>query len=378
MFGSTMMIDGILVFLLTILLTQMIQKYAAKLGMLDIPNNRSSHIEPTPRGAGIAMFVSYMLVLLLFHTTFVLSHGGFFIGMLLIFLLGFYDDLKGTSPKLKLIIISVATLFIFLMDGLEITTLGYWFGFEVHLPYLIALVMTIFAVAGFTNALNLVDGLDGLAGSLSLVILGSLYYIGYVYNDQFIMIVSSFVIISLLAFLLFNWYPASIFMGDSGSLVLGFIISALSIKAISYVSDTTILFIAAVPIIDTIIVMTRRIQRGLSPFAPDKSHFHHKILMLRGSVDASVHILVSLQIILSAIGLLLRDKSDIVNLILFSVILFVFFQALDDRKQHRNLLFISKTKVVLTEMVHKVTRCQSLLVTALLLLLALIYKIFLS
>jgi len=377
MFSGIMIIDGILVFLLTVLFTQLVQKYASKIGMLDIPNNRSSHINPTPRGAGIAIFLSFFLVFILFHFSFVVQYMGFFIGITLIFLLGTYDDAKDASPKFKLIIIGIATALIFFVDGLEINTLGHWFGVEIKLPYIIALFVTLFAVAGFTNALNLVDGLDGLAGSLSLVILASLYYIGYAYNDQFIMMVSFFVMVSLVAFLLFNWYPASIFMGDSGSLVLGFIISVLSIKAINYVSDTTILFLAAVPIIDTIIVMTRRIQRGLSPFAPDKSHFHHKILMLRGSVDASVHILIALQILLSAIGLLLRDKSDVINLILFLIILFVFFQALDDRKEQRNLLLISKTKVQLTEFIRKTTKCKSILITIFFLVIALGYKIFL-
>lgn len=377
MFSEIMIIDVVLTFLLTVLFTQLVQKNASKIGMLDIPNNRSSHTTPTPRGAGIAMFLSYTLVLIFFHSSFVLEYTGFFIAITLIFLLGVYDDAKDTSPKFKLIIIGIATALIFFVDGLEINTLGHWFGEETKLPYIIALFVTLFAVAGFTNALNLVDGLDGLAGSLSLVILASLYYIGYAYNDQFIMIIASFVIASLLGFLLFNWYPASIFMGDSGSLVLGFIISVLSIRAINYVSDTTILFIAAVPIIDTIIVMTRRMQRGFSPFAPDKSHFHHKILMLRGSVDASVHILVALQMILAVIGLLLRDKSDIINLTLFLVILFVFFQALDDRKEHRNLLFISKSKVTLAAWVEKTTNSQTILMTMLLLLFALVYKIFL-
>jgi UDP-GlcNAc:undecaprenyl-phosphate GlcNAc-1-phosphate transferase len=377
MFGE-MMIDGGIVFLLTILFTQLLQKYASYIGMLDIPNNRSSHVTPTPRGAGVAMFLSYMMLLIIFHSSFVMEHSGFFIGVTLIFILGLYDDIKDTSPKLKLLIIGIATLFIIFLDGLEINTLGYWFGFEVKLPFFIALLVTLFAVIGFTNALNLVDGLDGLAGSLSLVILASLYFIGYAYHDQFIMTVSFFVMVSLVAFLLFNWYPASIFMGDSGSLVLGFIISVLSIKAIHYVSDTTVLFIAAVPIIDTIIVMTRRIQRGLSPFAPDKSHFHHKIFMLRGSVDASVHILVSLQIILSTIGLLLRDKSDVINSILFMVILFVFFQALDDRKEHRNLLILSKIKIALGEFMHRVTKCHTLLLSGVLLLFIIGYKIFFS
>jgi UDP-GlcNAc:undecaprenyl-phosphate GlcNAc-1-phosphate transferase len=376
MFSSALIVDGFIVFFMTIFLTQLVQKYAAKLGLLDIPNNRSAHVNPTPRGAGVAMFFSYTSVLLLYHTTFFTEHLGFFIGLILIFVLGLYDDVKDSSPRLKLLTIGLAASLVFLLDDLAVDTLGHWFGFEVKLPYILALFMTIFAIVGFTNALNLIDGLDGLAGSISLVILASLYYIGFIYHDEFIMIVSFLVMAALIGFLFFNWYPASIFMGDSGSLVLGFIIASLAIKATDYISDTTVLFLAAVPIIDTIIVMSRRMQRGMSPFTPDKSHFHHKILLLKGSVDASVHILVSLQIILSVIGLLLRDKSDLINLMLFLVILFIFFQALDDRKEHRNLLVLSKTKIFFIEFFKKVTNCRTMFISAGILILVILVKIF--
>lgn len=376
MLSGTMVIDGLIVLFMTILLTQLVQKNATKLGLLDVPNDRSSHSDPTPRGAGIAMFFSYMSILLILHTTFFTQHLGFFIGLVLVFLLGLYDDLKNSSPRLKLLIIALAAALIFFIDDLAVDTLGHWFGFEITLPYILAFLMTLFAVVGFTNALNLIDGLDGLAGSVSLIILASLYYIGFVYHDEFIMIVSFLVMASLVGFLLFNWYPASIFMGDSGSLVLGFVIATLAIKATDYVSDTTVLFLAAVPVIDTIIVMTRRIQRGMSPFAPDRNHFHHKILMLKGSVDASVHILVSLQIILSVIGLLLRDKSDFINLMLFMVILFIFFQALDDRKEHRNLLIISQSKMLLINFLQKITNCKTMWISAGILIFVILVKIF--
>ncbi len=199
-------------------------------------------------------------------------------------------------------------------------------------------------IIGFTNALNLIDGLDGLAGAIALVILSSLWYIGYRYDDPFILTVSMFVIVSLLGFLIFNWSPASIFMGDSGSLVLGFVIAALSVRATNYVTDTSILFIAALPLIDTLVVMTRRIQRGLSPFSADKTHLHHKLLFVRGSVDGAVHIIIAMQILLSALGLLLRDGNDIVNIGLFIIVLFIAFQLLDERKMQRDSFMFTKYK----------------------------------
>ena len=166
-------------------------------------------------------------------------------------------------------------------------------------------------------------------------------------------------------------------MGDSGSLVLGFIVSAVAIKATNYVSDTAILYIAAIPIIDTIIVMIRRIQRGHSPFAPDKTHLHHQIVQRNNSVDSSVHILVALQIILSSIGILLRDKSDMINMALFLVILFVFMQAFDNRKEIRNMILISRIKQIYLQKFKDRTRCNTLRFTLVVLVILLAIRLFL-
>jgi UDP-GlcNAc:undecaprenyl-phosphate GlcNAc-1-phosphate transferase len=378
MINGISLIDGALTFFLSFFLIQLVKKYADRFNLVDIPNERSSHTKAMPRGGGIAIYLSFMIVIVFFHFDLFLQYIWFFISTLLVFMLGLYDDRYGSSARLKFLVVIVASLMISVFDGLMVDTLGFWFGHELKLPYFIALFFTAFAISGFTNALNLIDGLDGLSGSISIVILASLYYIGSIYNDQFIVYISLYTIFAILAFLVFNWYPASIFMGDSGSLVLGFIISALSIKAIDYVSDSAILFIAAVPIIDTITVMTRRIQRNQSPFTPDKTHFHHKVFNLKKSVDASVHILVSIQIVLSTIGILLRDKSDIVNLTLFFIILFLFFQALDDRRVVRDLLFISKIKKGFVEFYYKITNCSPIRWSGVALIVIFIIKIFFS
>ncbi len=345
MFGSELgIIDGILILLLTILLVSLVIKFSSKIGLLDIPNDRSSHVAPTPRGAGVAMFFSYMIVLILFHNSFVYEYIGFFLALFLIFAVGVYDDNKGVKPKIKFIAIIVATLLIFFINDFKIDTLGTWFGYEISLPWFFALIVTIVAVVGFTNALNLLDGLDGLAGGVSLVIFLSFAYIGYVYEDNFIITVSLFMIFSLVGFLFFNWNPAAIFMGDSGSLVLGFVIAIVAIKSIVYVSVTSVLLLAALPIIDTLVVMTRRIQRSLSPFNPDKTHIHHKVLTWRGSVDHSVMILVVIQIFFSFLGLLFRERGDESIFFLFALLLYLFFKALDERRLLRDKLYITKMK----------------------------------
>jgi len=135
--------------------------------------------------------------------------------------------------------------------------------------------LNIFAIVDFTNALNLIDGLDGLVAIISLVILGTYFTVGYTNDDFFMMWLSMAFISTLLAFLIFNWNPASIFMGDSGSLTLGFVIVILSVKSLEYLPAVSILFITAIPLYDTLIVMIRRKYNGRSAFLADRCHMHH-------------------------------------------------------------------------------------------------------
>ncbi len=379
MFGSELnVVDMALTLLLTMLFIGLIIKYSCKIGMLDIPNDRSSHVAPTPRGAGVAMFLSYMLVLIFFHSGFMLEYIGFFIALILIFAIGVYDDNNGVSPKIKLLVIIIASLILFFINDFKIDTLGTWFGIEINLHWIIALVLTIFAVVGFTNALNLLDGLDGLAGSVALVIFVSFAYIGYIYNDTFIATISLLMIFAILGFLHFNWSPATIFMGDSGSLVFGFTIAVVAIKAIDYVSVTSILLLTALPIIDTLVVMTRRLQRGLSAFNPDKTHIHHKMLTWRGSVDHSVMILVVIQVVFSFIGILFREQGEISSLFLFLMLLYLFFNFLDERKLVRDRILLTKMKKSITLLIkEKLTHKRAIIISIAFILLLIVVRIFL-
>jgi len=337
-------IDIALTFLLSLMLTYMIAKFSSRMGMLDIPNERSSHVNPIPRGAGVAIFLAYLSVLLVFNFDFFKEYIGFFIGSLIVFLVGVYDDNKGVEPKTKFIFIILATLAIFFIDHLHIDTLGTWYDYEISLNVMISLLVTIVAVVGFTNALNLIDGLDGLSGAVSVIIFGSFYYIGMVYHDTFIMNISILMIAAIIAFLFFNWHPAKIFMGDSGSLVLGFTISIVAIKSTEYISITAVLFLAAIPIIDTLSVMIRRTQRGLSAFNPDKTHLHHKILRWKGGVDNSVVIIAMIQFVFSFMGLALRRQPDEIIFFLFVILLILAFTFLDERAVARERTIITKIR----------------------------------
>ncbi|MDD4950736.1 glycosyltransferase family 4 protein [Sulfuricurvum sp.] len=306
MITSLLLIKIFISFIASFIFIQLIIHFAPKLDLVDIPNHRSMHKHVTPRGAGIGIIFGVILSDILTLNPIVYSHIIVFFAIFMVFIIGVLDDHRDTAPKTKFIIIFIATLLLYL-DHISINTLGRFFGYDLSLGWF-ALPFTMFAVAGFTNALNLTDGLDGLAGGISIIILGALCSIGYEHHDLFIVSVSLSFIAAIAAFLILNWHPAKIFMGDSGSLTLGFVISVLSIKALPYMQPTSILFLAALPIMDTLIVMIRRKRHGYSMFTPDKLHLHHIILnFFQGDVKKTVFILLLLQGIYSVMGI---DFSD--------------------------------------------------------------------
>ena len=307
---------------------------ARPLGLIDTPNERSMHKRITPRGAGIALFLSVALTNLFLNVDYVLAHPYLHGAVLLIFLVGVLDDRFDVSPRAKFVAIFLATLLLY-QEGIAITTLGSAFGAELALPWLLVFPFTFFAIAGFTNALNLIDGLDGLAGSVSLIILGTFLVIGILYDDALMITLSASFIVALGAFLVFNWNPAVVFMGDSGSLTLGFVIAVLSIQSIHYITPTSVLFIIALPLLDTFIVMTRRIQRGMSPFQADKNHLHHFLYNVKGDVKFTVTLLASIQLAFSIIGAQLREANDLLSLVLFAVLFYIFLNLFDQRMRYR-------------------------------------------
>jgi len=326
-----------MIFLLSLLLINMIRNNASQWGLIDIPNGRSSHTEHTARGAGIGFYLAIAFTVPFFHFDLILSYAWTCTAILLVFIVGVLDDHHDASPNAKFFVIILSTVFLS-FDHIIIRDLGTFFGFELSLGWF-ALPFTIFAVVGFTNALNLIDGLDGLAATISIVILSIFFGVGYLHDDLFIMVISAVFISALLAFLMFNWHPASIFMGDSGSLTLGFVISMLAIKSLAYLPTVSILFIAAIPILDTLVVMTRRKLNGRSMFSPDRCHIHH-ILRHFFAEDTRKTVLFFglVQMIYSLTGLQLDKNIDeglLLILFLLNVVLFYLFLGAMIKRQKR-------------------------------------------
>jgi UDP-GlcNAc:undecaprenyl-phosphate/decaprenyl-phosphate GlcNAc-1-phosphate transferase len=265
------------IFLLTLfsyILVKIVIKYAHELRFLDIPNERSHHCDIIPSGAGLGFISAFFIMITLFEFELLLTNWYYFLSIFVVFIIGIIDDRFEVSARWKFIVIFFS-VFILWLNGVSIDTLGIWFGYDLSFSWWIALPFSMFAIAGFTNALNLIDGIDGLSSSVSLVILFFFLFLGIEYHDNFIIKISLYTIATLIGFIILNWHPAKIFMGDSGSLTLGFIISVLALKSIEHIHPIGILYLAAIPLLDTLVVMVRRIRRGKSPFKPDKTHIHH-------------------------------------------------------------------------------------------------------
>jgi len=324
----------LLTFILSVTFVYLLLKYSSFLGLQDVPNARSSHKKVMPRSAGIGFVSASLLSILFLEFSHFVEYIYIYLSILFIMLVGLYDDRFDASHRWKFVALLIVGVFVS-YNGMTIDSLGHYFGYEITLPFWIAMMFSTFAIIGFTNALNLMDGLDGLAGGLSIVILMTFFAVGYTHDDQPMVILSSVFIASVSAFLIFNWYPAKIFMGDSGSLSLGFVISLLSIMSLKYVAPSAVLFIIALPLIDTFIVMRRRIQRGQSPFKADKNHIHHFLYKTKLNVKISVVMLLYIQLSLSIIGYQMHEADEVLSLALFILLLFIFLNMFDQRFKYR-------------------------------------------
>jgi len=250
----------------------------------DIPDTRKEHLIPTPTLGGIAI-VAGMAISLAFWFPFSFTNEivTFFFSIIVLFAMGITDDLKDLSAKYKFIV-EIALASLIALSGIRITTFGGLFGLN-DLPITAQYTFTILAVVGITNAFNLIDGIDGLAGGLSFMSLVTLGLFLTISGDKSFALIGFALAGGVLAFLYFNMNPAKIFMGDTGSLVLGFVIAILCTRLIQINSisaqpllKTAPLFalgMVLIPVFDTIRVFGLRIWKGQSPFDPDRTHIHH-------------------------------------------------------------------------------------------------------
>lgn len=284
-------------FLLSIFAIPSIINVSHSKKLLDEPNNRNIHVSSTPRLGGLAIFCGFMSALTIFGR---MGDGikHLLAGCLLLFFIGIKDDIISVSVFKKFFVQVLATGIIMFMADIRITSFQGAFGvYDLNIGTSYA--FTFLVIVGITNAINLIDGMDGLAGSILLVIavIFGIYF--YRMNSPYAFVAFSFAG-GILGFLRYNIFKASIFMGDTGSLVGGFIVSVLAIKFIELRADSAspalAVAILAIPTFDTLKVFAIRIFKGRSPFSPDKNHIHHQLLAIGLSQPMVLLVIISLNI----------------------------------------------------------------------------------
>jgi UDP-N-acetylmuramyl pentapeptide phosphotransferase/UDP-N-acetylglucosamine-1-phosphate transferase len=327
---------GILAFVTAFVVAMIVMppliKTISRFKLFDVPDLRKEHSTPIPTMGGIAscagMVVACALWFRFSHDNFVIS---FFFSTAVLFAIGVMDDLKNLSARYKLgIQLAVALLIAF--SGVRLTSFNGLFGLY-ELPITAQYTVTILAIAGITNAFNLIDGIDGLAGGLgfmSLVILGLFLTLSGDVNNAIIAFALGG---GLLGFLYYNFNPARIFMGDTGSLVLGFVVSVLCVKLVqmntghSYPvvphAPVFALSIVAIPVFDTLRVFTLRIWQGRSPFSPDKNHIHHLLTNNGWSHSFAAKLICGVHALVLALGYFLKDLPQVAGLSVLLVLLLI-------------------------------------------------------
>lgn len=285
-------------------------KRAPKWQFVDIPDQRKVHVNAIPRIGGVAMVIGALIPLFVW-IPYTASNLSLLSGMLVIIVFGIWDDRKNLNYKIKFSGQILAAVIVVAIGDIRFRSLPL---LNMELSPFIMGGITLFFILAITNAMNLVDGLDGLAGGTTLLSLGTVALLAW-YNDQFIIVFVALAVMgSILGFLRFNTHPASVFMGDSGSQFLGFTLAILMVILTQNsglaMSKTLPIVIAGLPILDTASVMFRRISEGRSPFSPDKNHIHHRLLKIGFQHYEVVIIIYIFQVILVLSAYLMRYYTD--------------------------------------------------------------------
>ena len=308
----------------SIMVVPSIRRWAFKTGTLDLPDTRKVHDQGMPRLGGVAIFLSFLFALLLFIDLTPVVRG-ILCGALVLFVTGIGDDLSGVSPRRKFMGEILGTLTTMYVSGLYISSLGNLFGFgDIILPQWVAIPFTLFAVVGVVNAINLLDGLDGLTGGVSVIALAGFALLAFADGNSDVSLLCATLAGAIFGFLKYNTYPARIFMGDVGSLVVGFMLAFLAI-CLTQSPGATVpavvpLLILGLPVVDTLWVMSSRIIRGKGPFDPDKNHVHHNLMRLGFSHKNTVLIIYAITLFWMVVSILLCHQPAWQSLLLFAVL----------------------------------------------------------
>ena len=307
--------------LVAYVMTPPVKRFAEKVGAIDVPrDNRRVHDHPIPRMGGLAIFIGFVLSLIFFvpMSTKVL---GRLVGSVISAVMGGVDDIVSLNPWVKLAGQIVAAL-VAIRCGLvfDVISNPNIFAEETYIEIgWLSIPLTMLWIVGCTNAVNLIDGLDGLAVGVSAISSMTMLIVSLFVSEPVVSIILAALTGACLGFMPYNLNPAKIFMGDVGSQLLGFVLSTASIMGLFKLHAIITFFVPllalALPLADTIFAFFRRILHGQSPFKADKGHFHHRLLAMGLNQKQVVAVLYGISAVLGLLAVLMAGDSMAVKII---------------------------------------------------------------
>ena len=304
-----------------------LRKIALRYNIQDHPEERKIHIEPVPYLGGVSIFIGFLAGLLIAYRGYQWIDSKLFcllvISSSMIFLLGIYDDIKGANAKIKFSTQIIVASFVVLND-IYVPGITNPFGGSTLDLHFFGPIFTVLWIVFITNSFNLLDGLDGLASGISLITLSFMLGFAFVSMDSLLIGLLTALGGSVLAFLIFNFPPAKIYMGDAGSLLIGFLISIFCILPASKGPYGFAVLIPAIlmiiPIIDTILAILRRVYSRTKIFSADKKHLHHRILVISKSYRKTLFIIYGVNIYICMHSVLAWFLPNEFRIILFFIL----------------------------------------------------------
>ena len=325
--GHNIWVILLVTFLTSFILTPIVRLVAIHVNALDIPDKRKIHNKPMPRLGGLAIFLTFMLGYMLYarESTIMLSilMGGF-----LVVLCGMIDDINPVKAKYKFLVQLIAAATVCIYGNIVLNEITI-FGLNLYFTAPWAQIITIIFMVAIMNIMNLIDGLDGLTSGISTIYFITIAVIAFILNQMggLDIILSLIMAGATLGFLVHNFPPASIFLGDTGSYFLGYIISIIALlgyKATTLTSIVIPIAILAIPIFDTASAIIRRLLKHKNPFTnPDKEHLHHQLLKMKFSPRTTILIIYAITILFSVVSVLFVLHDQKLSMIIYAVLMIV-------------------------------------------------------
>lgn len=316
------LIMALLALLLSLLLVPGVGKLAIKIGAVDKPNARKVHTRIMPRMGGLAIYVSFFVVLLLSHSM-TKELLGLFLGGTVLVIVGIIDDMKDIPAKVKLCGQIVAACIV-VAFGVRVNFMTNIFHGDTFFLSVFSIPVTIIWIVAIINAVNLIDGLDGLAAGISIIAATTMAVAGYASGQTEMASMAMILIGATLGFLRYNFHPAKIFMGDTGSMFLGYNLAVFAVlgvaKSFTMLSLVTPILVLAIPILDTLFAIIRRKMNHKPIFKPDKHHLHHCLLNYGFSHRNTVLIIYAVSTVLALCGLIMTYLNSTQGILLLAVL----------------------------------------------------------